>query len=104
MNGTTEGVTYRLPLWPEGNGLTTYRAVGFANPKAGHGSTVPTESASHLSFIALATEEAMERSTVPAESAFFRDVLDIFSSADEKIRLDSAALHRYRCSFPNSSM
>jgi len=45
MNGTPEGVTCRLALWPEGIGIGTYRAVGFAKAKAGQRSMVPTESA-----------------------------------------------------------
>jgi hypothetical protein len=46
MNGTPEGVTSRLALWPEGIGLAAYRTVGFAKAKAEQGSTVPTVSAS----------------------------------------------------------
>jgi hypothetical protein len=46
MNGTPEGLTSRLTLWADGIDLTTYRGVGFAKAKVGHGSTVPTVSAS----------------------------------------------------------
>lgn len=62
MNGTPEGVTSRLALWPEGIGLS-YRGFCEGESRAGlHGSD----------RIGLASEA----------------VLDIFSSADEKIRLD----------------
>jgi hypothetical protein len=61
MNGTAEGVTSRLALWPEGIGLATYRALGFAKAKAGQGTTVPTVSAS----------QARQRSTIMANPGLF---------------------------------
>ena len=61
MNGTPEGATSPLALWPEGIGLATYRSVGFAKAKAGQGSMVPTVSAS----------QARQRSTIMANPGLF---------------------------------
>jgi hypothetical protein len=76
MNGTPEGVTYRLALWPEGNGLAAYGVVGLAKAKAGQDATVPTESAS----------QARQRSTVPTESAFSGTLSTFFHRLMKKCR------------------
>jgi hypothetical protein len=61
MNSTLEGATSRPALRPEGIGLATYRAVGFAKPKAEQRFMVPTISAS----------QATRRATIPADSGLF---------------------------------